>query len=316
MLDESPALRQMTVRLGPSLSRRRLQRQADLVASLVHQGEGALAIERLMPVDRVLTALLQLTGLRRRGRANCLDVRTVVRQQPLLSLPPAFDGFRLLQLSDLHLDLIPGFTDRLVEHLRSIPHDLAVVTGDFADHAAGYFQNCLEDIRRLAKVLAPGPLAILGNHDILEIAPHLEAAGFRVLLNENHSLEINSQRLWFAGIDDPCFYRTHDLAAAARGIPREECSILLSHGPRTYNEAWQQGFDFMLSGHTHGGQICLPGNIALIRNGHCPPAMSAGPWKHHALCGYTSRGTGSCGVAARFNCPPEITVHVLRTARD
>jgi predicted MPP superfamily phosphohydrolase len=68
----------------------------------------------------------------------------------------------------------------------------------------------------------------------------------------------------------------------------------------------------MLSGHTHGGQICLPGGIAIVRNGRCPPAQFVGPWSHHGLHGYTSAGTGSCGVAARFNCPPELTVHVLR----
>jgi uncharacterized protein len=70
----------------------------------------------------------------------------------------------------------------------------------------------------------------------------------------------------------------------------------------------------MLSGHTHGGQICLPGGYAIVRNGRCPTAMFRGAWSHHGLCGYTSSGTGSCGVAARFNCPAEMTVHVLRAA--
>lgn len=309
-----PDFQPLAARLGPSLFRRRLHAQADLRASLVHQGEGPLAVERVIPVDRIIEKILAITGLAARGHANCLDIRTVSRDQALPNLPPAFDGFRLLQISDLHLDCVEGLADRLIGLIRRIPHDLAVITGDFADHAAGYFHDCLEDIRRLGQALGPGTLAILGNHDILEIVPHLEAAGLRVLLNENTVIERDGQQLWFAGIDDPHFYRTHDFEAARRGIPPGACSVLLSHSPATYDEARHYGFNFMLSGHTHGGQICLPGGIALVRNGRCPAAQFAGPWIHHGLQGYTARGTGSCGVPARFNCPPEVTVHVLRAA--
>ena len=313
MTHDTVLFQELASRLGPSLLRRRLERQANLRASLVHQGEGPLAVERVVPLDRIITGLLRATGWHHRGRANCLDIRVVPREQPLAKLPPAFDGFRLLQLSDLHLDLLPGLTDQLIKVIQSTPHDLAVITGDFADHPAGYFHDCLEDITRLTKSLSSGPLAILGNHDIIEIVPQLESAGLRVLLNENILHTRAGQHLWFAGIDDPSFYRTHDFEAARHGIPLGACTILLSHSPDTYEEAQRYGFDFMLSGHTHGGQICLPGGFALVRNSNCPPAQFIGEWRHHALHGYTSRGTGSCGVAARFNCPPEMTVHVLRS---
>jgi predicted MPP superfamily phosphohydrolase len=315
MTDDSLDFRSVADRLGPSLLRRRLHAQANLRARLVHQGEGPLAVERVIPVDRIITHLLEISGFAARGRANCLDIRTVTRDQPLANLPPAFDGFRLLQISDLHLDCVEGFTDRLIDLIDGTPHDLAVITGDFADHAAGYFHDCLGDIRRLGVALGPGALTILGNHDIIEIVPHLEETGMRVLLNENIAIERDGQQLWFAGIDDPHFYRTHDFEAARRGIPQGACSVLLSHSPTTYDEARHYGFNFMLSGHTHGGQICLPGGIALVRNGRCPPAQFTGAWTHHGLHGYTARGTGSCGVPARFNCPPEITVHVLRSVK-
>jgi len=314
MAEQAIDFRPIAARLGSSLLRRRLHAQADLRARLVHQGEGALAVEKIIPVDHIIGGILKVTGFAMRGRDNCLDIRTVVRKQPLSHLPPSFDGFRLLQLSDLHLDCVEGVADRLIELIDSTPHDIAVITGDFADHAAGYFHDCLGDIRLLGRALGPGALAILGNHDIIEIVPHLEEAGMRVLLNENIQIERDGQHLWFAGIDDPHFYRTHDFEAARRGIPPGACSILLSHSPTTYDTARHHGFDFMLSGHTHGGQICLPGGFALIRNGRCPTAQFAGAWKHQSLRGYTARGTGSCGVPARFNCPPEITVHVLRTA--
>ena len=311
----SPDFRPVAARLGPSLLRQRLHRQANLRARLVHQGEGPLVVERVVPVDRLIAAVLRFTGFATRGRANCLDIRTVTREQPLANLPPAFDGFRLLQLTDLHLDCVEGFTERLVDLLGRTPHDLAVITGDFADHPAGYFHDCLGDIRRIAAALGRGALAILGNHDLIEIVPYLEAAGLRVLLNENTALERDGQRLYFAGTDDPHFYRTHDFESAHRGIPQGACSILLTHSPEVYDEARHYGFNFMLSGHTHGGQICLPGGIALVRNGRCPPAQFKGPWTHHGLHGYTSPGTGSCGVPARFHCPPEITVHILRSKK-
>jgi len=310
---EAPDFRNLASRLGPSLFRKRLQRQADIAAQLVHQSEGPLVIERLVPVDKIIAGFLRATGLHRRGFANCLAVRVVEREQPLANLPDVFDGFRLLQLTDLHLDLLPGLADRVVELVARTPHDLAVITGDFADHPAGFFHDCLDDIRRVSASLGRGTPVSLGNHDILEIVPHLEEAGLRVLLNENIIVQRGGEKLWIAGIDDPHFYGTQDLESAHRGIPQGACAILLSHSPETFDEARHYGFSFMLSGHTHGGQICLPGGFPVIRNGRCPARMISGPWEHHGLHGYTSRGTGACGVAARFNCPPEITVHVLRS---
>lgn len=316
MQGEASGLRHVAERLGPSLFRRRLQRQADITAGLVHQGEGPLAVERIIPVDAIIAAILRASGFSRRGKRNCRAVRVVEREQPLVRLPAAFDGFRLLQLTDLHLDLLPGLADVVADLAERTPHDLAVITGDFADHPARYFRNSLGDLRRIADRLSPGALAVLGNHDLIEIVPHLEESGLRVLLNENTAITRGGAQLWFAGIDDPYFYRTHDIAAASRGIPADACSILLSHGPRTFDEARRHGYGFMLGGHTHAGQMCLPGGFALIRNGHCPAPMFHGAWEYRGLLGYTSPGTGACGVAARFNCPPEITVHTLRAARD
>lgn len=316
MQGEASGLRHLAERLGPSLFRRRLQRQADISAGLVHQGEGPLVVERVVPVDAIITAILRASGLSRRGERNCRAIRVVERDQPLARLPAAFDGFRLLQLTDLHLDLLPGLADVVTSLVERTPHDFAVITGDFADHPAKYFQNSLDDLRRIANSLSPGALAILGNHDPIEIVPHLEESGLRVLLNENTAITRGDAQLWFAGIDDPYFYRTHDVGAATRGIPTDACSILLSHGPRTFDEARRHGYDFMLGGHTHAGQMCLPGRLALIRNGHCPASMIHGAWEYRGLRGYTSPGTGACGVAARFNCPPEITVHTLRRAHE
>ena len=91
-------------------------------------------------------------------------------------------------------------------------------------------------------------------------------------------------------------------------------TILLSHSPETHREAAALGYDLQLSGHTHGGQICLPGGIPILHNAPgCRRELIAGPWREGSMLGYTSRGAGAAGVAARFFCPPEITIHTLRS---
>jgi len=87
--------------------------------------------------------------------------------------------------------------------------------------------------------------------------------------------------------------------------------VLLSHSAEPYRAVQARGIDFMLSGHTHGGQICLPGGFAPMRNARQPSSMLNGAWVFHELTGYTSPGAGVCMVPVRYFCPPEVTVHVL-----
>jgi len=218
----------------------------------------------------------------------------------------------MLQLADLHLDLEPALTGRILEALRGLEFDQAVVVGDYHNRIGANAEVSLGEMRKLIPALGPNPLGVLGNHDFLEKVAFLEHCGLRILLNETLGLARGSSRLWIAGVDDPHFFRTHDLAAVRRPVPAGEFSVLLSHSPEIFREAAASGFDLMLSGHTHGGQICLPGGWPLVRNAAVPRSMIAGPWRQGRLQGYTSRGTGACGVPARFFCRPEITLHVLR----
>jgi len=301
-------------RMGRERLERRLSLQASRWAHLSHQGAGIFRLEAVLPLDSIVAIALKATGLFARGNANHLAPKLVERTWHLPRLPAAFSGFRLLHLTDLHLDIDNAFTTALIPLLAGIRYDALVVTGDFRNSTRdNYFPSVAESRRLLAALpAAPPRFGILGNHDFIEQAPHLEDAGLPMLLNESACIERGGEKLWFAGIDDPHFYKTHDLAAAAAAIPAGACTILLAHSPEIADALPPDRFDLVLCGHTHGGQLCLPGGrwIHLPIRGQ-PRARIRGAWQAAGAQGYTSVGTGSCGVPARLNCPGEITLHTL-----
>ncbi len=299
-------------RIGRDHLSERLLIQAGGTAKLLHQGEGVFQIERYVPIDALVTIGLRCSGLGGLVRRNFLGVGVVTQEWSLPHLPPAFDGFRLLQLTDLHLDLCTDLTPVIAELVRSTPHDAAVVTGDYRNKTDGDYGPCMREMAKITGELSPERWGILGNHDFIEMVPSLEHAGLPILLNEVAAIRRGTDELWIAGIDDPHFYKTHDLAKVRAAIPDAACAILLAHSPEVYPEAEPFGFDLQLSGHTHGGQLCLPGGRAVIVPCKVPKPFIRGRWSHGRLQGYTSPGTGSCAVPARLFCPPEITLHVLR----
>jgi predicted MPP superfamily phosphohydrolase len=88
------------------------------------------------------------------------------------------------------------------------------------------------------------------------------------------------------------------------------------HAPETLEEASGFNVDFVLCGHTHGGQVCLPSGRPIWIRGRCPKGLSRGPWEYRGMPGYTSAGTGTSFLPLRFNCPPEIAVHTLKRRAD
>jgi len=254
---------------------------------------------------------LRITGLYGRGRRNLADIRIRRNSVRIPGLPQPFSGFTLLHLTDLHLDMHPPVVNRLIEQLREIEYDLCVVTGDFRARTYGGYAETLRIMERVRTQLAGSVYGVLGNHDFIEMVPALEALDIRMLLNESVAVKRDGSVIYLAGIDDPHYYRMDNLEKAASDIPANAVSILLSHSPEVYRHAAHAGFDLMLCGHTHGGQICLPGGIPLTYNIGCPRRLGHGAWRHHELQGYTSAGAGACVVEARFNCPPEITLHTL-----
>lgn len=200
---------------------------------------------------------------------------------------------------------------RLRDVVAGLRYDLATITGDIRGQTYGAYQPALEGLLRLRSVLDGEVFAVLGNHDTVRMVPGIEAMGIRMLLNESVEIQRAGQCIRLAGIDDAHYYRVDNIEKAAAGLPHDEFSILLSHTPEIYKQAAHAGFALMLSGHTHAGQICLPGSVPITLDSRLPRRLGAGRWTYRGMQGYTSAGVGTSIVPVRLNCPPEITLHTL-----
>ena len=305
-------LRKLEIRLGPLHARQRLGIERDHEAQVFGQGLTFFHLENSSWAEWIIRNVLKATGLYWRARQNAERILVKRNDMRFKSLPPLFDGFTILHISDLHVDMNEVAMNRLIELVGSMQYDVCVLTGDYRGRTFGPFQPALDGVARVGTHLKQPIYAVLGNHDTIQMVPGLEAMGIRVLLNECETIVRKDQRIYLAGIDDAHFFRVDNIEKAALAIPRGEFSILLSHTPEVYRQAAHANFDLMLSGHTHGGQICLPGSIPIKLEVVLPRRMGARPWQYSDMTGYTSVGAGSSVVPVRLNCPPEITLHNLR----
>lgn len=298
-------------RLGQEAARRRLEIERRRQARRLTRPRRFFRLKTWYSAHGLIRNALRFTGLYRRGERNAEHIE--IRHNPvaLANLPAAFDGITILHLTDLHVETSRGALARLDTLLGALDYDLCVLTGDYRAATSGPFAATLEGLARLRGGLKGPVFGVLGNHDTILMVPGMEDLGISVLINDRVTLRRGAARLHLAGIDDAHRHRAHDIAKAAAAIPPEDCAILLSHTPEVFREAARAGFDLMLSGHTHGGQICLPGRVAVTLEAALPRHMGAGAWRHRQMIGYTSKGIGSCIVPVRFNCRPEITLHHL-----
>ena len=202
-----------------------------------------------------------MTGLYWRGCRNATNITVKTNTVASKKIPSSFDGFAILQLSDLHVELSLKALDRLYHILPDLNYDVCVLTGDYRGQTFGPYQASLDGMERLCKRLKKPIYGVLGNHDTIRMVPALEDMGVKMLLNECATITRNSDRIHISGIDDAHFYRADNLEKARYDIPADDFSILLSHTPEVYQQAAHAEFDLLLSGHTHGGQICFPGRI-------------------------------------------------------
>lgn len=299
--------------MGRLHARLRLGIEAEHEAQVFGQGRTFFHLENWYSIHGLMRGMLRLAGLHGRGRRNARDIQLITRDVHLARLPAAFDGFRLLHLSDLHIDMHEDMPHVIAEAVRQVEYDACVITGDFRARTFGPVAGALDGLDRLRAQLPDPVFAVLGNHDSLRMLPGMEAMGIRVLLNESVALERGGASLFLSGVDDPHYYALDNLEKAMASVPPDACSILLAHSAEIWRQAAHAGFGLMLCGHTHGGQIALPGGVPILCNAKAPRRMCQGAWEHHGMQGYTSRGTGVSMLDVRLNCPAELTVHVLRS---
>jgi predicted MPP superfamily phosphohydrolase len=252
-------------------------------------------------------------GLHRWGMRNALDIRLAELEIGFPDLPPAFDGYRILHLTDTHLDELPELSGRAAELVRAAPADLLALTGDYRAKTRGPYERALELLAPVVEAAcAPdGKLALLGNHDSAEMAPALERLGLRVLVNESVALRRGGEALSVTGLDDVHYFYT-DEAPRALGEAPPGFRIALVHSPEFADFAAEAGCRLYLCGHTHGGQICLPGGRAVVTHLARCKGFARGRWRCGAMEGYTSCGLGVSGAPLRFNSRGEAALITLR----
>ncbi|MDQ1231145.1 metallophosphoesterase [Sphingomonas sp. SORGH_AS_0879] len=252
------------------------------------------------------------------GVANALrvppikDVTVAIRD-----LPPSFDGYRIVQLTDLHISRLftAQWAQSVVERVNASGADLIVVTGDFID---GSVEMRRDDVAPLRQLRAPdGVYAIPGNHEYFfdygAWIRRLSSMGFRMLTNAHAVIRRGGDGLVIAGVTDlsaPSVGEAGpDLTLALRGAPADAPIILLDHQPRKARDAAARGVALQLSGHTHGGMI--RGLDRLVARGNA--GFVSGRYAVGGMTLYVSNGTGLWpGFALRLGVPSEITRFTLR----
>lgn len=273
---------------------------------------------------------LGVAGAGALGYATLIEpyaIRTVSVEVSLPRLPREFDGYTLLQISDLHTSRMGRREKALQAILSKLRRpDLAVFTGDLVFTPRG-----IRPFLALAKAIDPidGSFAVYGNSEHKNgvkpkaLAEQLADAGVTPLLNTHIQIERNGDRIYLAGVDDPVSGHD-DLPAALEGIPCDQAKILLMHTPDSVALACARGVDLVLSGHTHGGQVKLPLIGALYTHSYLGRAMAHGLYHGKLLKKiigfrpgrtqlYVTRGIGISGMSLRFLCPPELTLLTLRS---
>jgi uncharacterized protein len=247
-------------------------------------------------------------------------------EMALPRLPEAFDGFTIAQLSDFHYDEVFSIHPirRAIDLVNRVQPDLVALTGDFATVSAFTVGNDLQGAKAAepcANLLSQlrsrlGSLAVLGNHDIgtdpAFVTEALRTHGIPVLRNQSQAVEQNGERIWVCGLDS--MDRRPDIERALIGIPADELVVLLVHEPDFADEAARYPVDLQLSGHSHGGQVWLPG----IGAPWLPPFARKYPRGRYTvgtLPLYTNVGLGTIRLPIRLNCTPEVTLFTVRASK-
>jgi predicted MPP superfamily phosphohydrolase len=231
---------------------------------------------------------------------------------PIEGLAEELHGFRIVQISDLHVGLtIRGpYVRRVVEMTKALSPDLIAITGDIVDGSVAHVGRHLQALAELPG-MAPS-FCVLGNHEYYsgaaEWVGHFQAMGLPVLMNSHAIVRKGTARMMVAGVTDPAS-RMYDPRQTPRvdlavGSEAADFRLLLAHNPKLASAGAKAGFDLQLSGHTHAGQF-FPWTLA-VRLVHAPHV--AGLSREGSMWVYVSAGTGTWGPPVRFGTKPELTI--------
>ena len=229
-------------------------------------------------------------------------------------LPKAFDGFRVVQLSDIHHGPYSSRDqiERAVDTANRLQPDIIALTGDYISKERHYAAPCVEMLGRLKAKY--GVYAVLGNHDhwtdAALITDLFRAEGITVLINEGMHFEKNGASIWLAGVDDT-MVGLEDLSLALAGARDDEMKLLLAHNPIILRRAARASVDLVLSGHTHGGQVAIRGERSTVRGARKRLLKGHGRLSNTQI--YVNRGLGTVVLPIRYGCPPEISLLELRS---
>jgi predicted MPP superfamily phosphohydrolase len=232
----------------------------------------------------------------------------------LKNLPRTFDGLKLVHLTDIHHSKFVPFNDvfRMVELSNQQSPDVVLLTGDYVTWSKKFITPVAEALRHLKSRL--GVFAVLGNHDVRvdadQVARSLEKVQIRVLRNASARIDLKGDSLWIGGVDE-YMYGQSDIQRAMKDVPRPHPRILLAHNPEILEQAAGHQIDFVLAGHTHGGQIKIPYMRSLNIVTQPGRQILEGFVRNGRTQMYISRGLGKVVVPVRILCPPEIPVFYL-----
>jgi predicted MPP superfamily phosphohydrolase len=242
--------------------------------------------------------------------------RVVEVDVPIDNLDPAFEGFRIAQISDLHVSFIirRPYVQSVVDKVNALKADLVVLTGDIVDGSVQKLKPYVEPLASLTPTAQR--YLILGNHEyyagVVSWIEHFRALGLKVLLNEYHSIDHKGSRLHLGGVVDPAAAGTGEGPRPDKALGPAGLRILLAHNPKLAAPSAPLGYDLMLSGHTHAGQF-YPWNLA-VRLVHAPHVV--GLSREGKMWVYVNPGTGSWGPPIRLGTRPELTLIRLVRAKS
>ena len=284
-----------------------------------HSPKGSKKRRRKSPLDvliQVFGVAIRAFGLYERGLRNARDLKLTSLELAFEDLPAEFDGYTILQLSDLHVDALPENIRAAAKLIPDTDVDLCVLTGDYRHRVSGPFDHILPELQNLVGRIKThdGLLGILGNHDTADMVAPLEDLGIAFLINETLTIRRGDAEIHLSGTDDVHYFYSDAATNSLRSSPRG-FKIALVHSAEIATVAAEAGFSLYLAGHSHGGQVALPGGRPIVTRMACNRRYASGLWKCGRMTGYTSTGVGVTSLPVRFNTRGEIVLITLRSKR-